>query len=62
MATTTDSGHDLDMARHAGEEIPDVAIPKPQLGSNFEVDGMVVEGKTIIRPFGHSSPDTLIYE
>ena len=44
MASTTDSGHVLDLARHAGQGVPDAAIPKPQLGSSFEVDPTVLKG------------------
>ncbi|KAK3347045.1 Fructosamine kinase-domain-containing protein [Lasiosphaeria hispida] len=35
--------HDVDVGRHAGEEIPTDPIPKPQLGASFELDEAVVE-------------------
>lgn len=50
ITTATDSGHVLDMARHAGEEIPDAAIPKPQVGSAFEIGATVLKGMLKYRP------------
>ena len=40
----------VDLARHAGLEIPDAPIPKPHLGGTFELDGSVVKGKPTWRP------------
>lgn len=41
---TAESGHTLDLDRHAGNDIPTKGVPRPKLGSNFKLDAGVVEG------------------
>ena len=48
MTAATDSDHALDLDRHAGLDSPDADIPKPQLGSRFEVDPAVVKGMMFV--------------
>ena len=36
--------HEVDVARHAGEEMPTDGIPKPKLGSSFDLDPEVLKG------------------
>ena len=50
MTSSVDSneifqGIDLDIGRHAGNQAPTAAIPKPQVGGAFELNGAVVRGK-----------------
>ena len=36
--------HVLDLARHAGQEVPDHPIPRPKLGGQFELSDSIVKG------------------
>jgi hypothetical protein len=35
----------LDVDRHAGNEAPTALVPKPQIGSTFELNSAVARGK-----------------
>lgn len=41
--------HELDLDRHAGEHAPDQPVPKPQLGSEVDLDPAVIEGTISLR-------------
>jgi hypothetical protein len=41
----------LDVGRHAGNEAPVGAVPKPQLGGLFELNDAVINGKRHHRPY-----------
>lgn len=45
--------HELDLDRHAGEHIPDMPVPKPQIGLSLEMDPEVAEG-TAWRAFSYT--------
>lgn len=47
MSSQAPLQHELDLDRHAGESAPDQPIPKPKLGSEFELDIAVIEGTRI---------------
>ena len=46
MVVAKDAGLDLD--RHAGLDVPDAPIPKPQIGDSFEVDDAVFKGAYLL--------------
>jgi hypothetical protein len=41
----SDPVREVDVARHAGDQAPRSAVPPPQLGSDFDLDGAVLRGK-----------------
>lgn len=47
VATTTVPIRSLDVDRHGGEKAPTNPVPKPQLGSGFNLDQGVIDGEYI---------------
>ncbi|RYC62872.1 hypothetical protein CHU98_g3310 [Xylaria longipes] len=45
MAPTSQETRVLDVDRHGGESAPTSTVPKPQLGSSFDLDRGVIDGK-----------------
>ncbi len=51
MVSSEDPKHEiyegtvLDVDRHAGNEVPTAAVPKPQVGGSFELNSAVANGR-----------------